>query len=167
MISLAASLGIPYQVDVNISPKDDGDLSPLDYSVSRQALSKLFSRPELERYLTPIERREGQANCGLGRITVAIDPEGNVFPCPQWRHSSIGNVRATQFPELWQTSILRTEAAAVAVEANDRLMGMGAALSAFAFCPVRALQTTGDLYTPDPEMRLRAEAAETIRESRG
>ena len=34
-----------------------------------------------------------ESNCGLGRTTLAIDPEGNVFPCLQWRRAPLGNVR--------------------------------------------------------------------------
>ena len=37
----------------------------------------------------------GGTNCGLGRTTIAVDPEGNVFPCLQWRRAPLGNVRET------------------------------------------------------------------------
>lgn len=163
MVSLAAALGVPYQVDVNITPRDDGDLSPLAHALPREEIVRLFGRPELARFLAPVFRSEGDANCGLGRITAAIDPEGNVYPCPQWRHSSIGNVREVPFSEMWRGSSVRAEAAVVAVEANDRLMRMGEALSSFSFCPARALQTSGDLYVPDTATRERAEAAAAAR----
>jgi MoaA/NifB/PqqE/SkfB family radical SAM enzyme len=149
MVALVEGMGIPFQLDGTITPKDDGDPSPLAYSASTGAIRRMLELARGTSKLEPVERQHGGTNCGLGRITVAVDPEGNVFPCIQWRHTSLGNVRERRLHDLWHESPERRGAAAVAVAANDRLLGMGPALSAFPFCPALAFQQTGDPTMPD------------------
>ena len=109
------------------------------------------------------ERAEGGTNCGLGRTTIAVDPEGNVFPCLQWRRSPLGNVRETPLPSMWAGSTERLFAASVARSANDTLVATGGALASFPFCPALALQRTGDPLRPDESHLEQAEAAQRIR----
>jgi MoaA/NifB/PqqE/SkfB family radical SAM enzyme len=104
-------------------------------------------------------------NCGLGRLTLGIDPEGNVYPCLQWRHESLGNVRRTPLRDLWRGSDVRQRAADVATEANARLGARGDAASRFPFCPALAWQKTGDALTPDAPFLAAAEAAEAVRQA--
>ena len=110
-----------------------------------------------------MERTTGGANCGLGRITLAVDPEGNVYPCMQWRHRALGNVRTTPLRELWHASEVRREAADVSTRVNDRLVAEGGAISEFPYCPAIAMQETGDPLVPDRGFRLRAEIAAELR----
>jgi MoaA/NifB/PqqE/SkfB family radical SAM enzyme len=105
----------------------------------------------------------GGTNCGLGRIALAIDPYGAVFPCIQWRASSLGNVRSTPLATLWKDSPVRHEVAALARTANDRLLEIGGAAVYFPFCPALARQLTGDPLQPDPDFLARAEAAARAR----
>ena len=112
-----------------------------------------------------MNRVEGGFNCGLGRLTMAIDPEGNVFPCPQWRHRAMGNVRETPLREMWPNSLVRIEAAKVARDANDRLVEMGGAAAEFSFCPALAYEQTGDPLTPDAAFLERAAVAAEVRDA--
>jgi MoaA/NifB/PqqE/SkfB family radical SAM enzyme len=109
------------------------------------------------------ERAAGGTNCGLGRTTIAVDPEGNVFPCLQWRRAPLGNVRETPLRAMWAGSEERLAAAAVARAANDRMVEAGPALASFPFCPALALQRTGDPLRPDASHLEQAEAAERVR----
>jgi AdoMet-dependent heme synthase len=163
MIALAEARGVPYHVDPTITPKDDGDAAPLAYTPSAAGLDRLFRRLAAVGKLPGVERAKDGLNCGLGRVTLAVDPEGNVYPCLQWRTTSLGNVRETPLRELWRTSPVRAEAAEVSRSANERLRSEGGALSRFPFCPAIAAQRTGDPLVPDADHVARALAAERVR----
>lgn len=167
MIALTAKLTVPYQIDPGLTPRDDGDMSPLDYTLSPTALKRVTEIGVRTGSISKQERESGGVNCGLGRITIAIDPEGNVYPCPQWRHTSLGNVREMSLLQMWQTSPVREEAAAVAKRANDMLIDEGGAVSEFSFCPALAFQRTGDTLGIDADLRARALAAAEARASNG
>ncbi len=159
VIAFAAARELPLQIDPHITPRDDGDLSPLQHAPSADAIRRALAiaNPEL------MQRTRGGANCGLGRLTLAVDPEGNVYPCMQWRHRPLGNVRTTPLRELWHASSVRIEAAEVSTKVNDHLLEIGGALAAFPYCPAIAMQETGDALVPDRGFRLRAQIAAELR----
>jgi MoaA/NifB/PqqE/SkfB family radical SAM enzyme len=166
MEALAAERGVPWRVDPVLTPRDDGDLSPLDWRPSAAATERLFRRLDARGQLPHEERVRGGANCGLGRTTLAVSPEGDVYPCLQWRKVPLGNVREAPLREIWPGSPARTEAAAVAEAANERLVEAGGALASFPFCPALALQRTGDALRAGDDHRGQAVIAERIRQSR-
>jgi MoaA/NifB/PqqE/SkfB family radical SAM enzyme len=149
MIALAERLGVPHQVDATVTPRDDGDRGPLGYRASPEAIALMYRRTAERGRLPAAAHEEGGVNCGLGRTTLAVDPEGDVYPCIQWRRTSLGNVRATPLRELWRGSAVREEAAAVARAANETMRGAGGGLATFPFCPALAQQHTGDPLVPD------------------
>ena len=159
VIALAEARALPLQIDPHITPRDDGDLSPLQYAPSSQAIRRALAiaNPEV------MERVHGGANCGLGRITLAVDPEGNVYPCMQWRHRALGNVREVALRELWHASPVRAEAADLSTRVNDHLLDAGGPLATFPYCPAIAMQETGDALVPDAGFRLRAGIAAELR----
>jgi MoaA/NifB/PqqE/SkfB family radical SAM enzyme len=108
-------------------------------------------------------RPEGGVNCGLGRTTLAVDPEGEVYPCLQWRRSSLGNVRDTRLRDLWHGSSVREEAAGLARTANEAMLAKGGVLTAFPFCPALAQQRTGDPLVPDEDHEERARIVASLR----
>ncbi len=163
MRRLAEERGVPWRIDPVLTPRDDGDPGPLAYRASAEATERVFRELAAVGQLPQEERAEGGTNCGLGRTTLAVDPEGNVFPCMQWRRAPLGNVRDTPLRDMWAGSDERLTAAAVARAANDRLVEAGGALASFPFCPALALQRTGDPLVPDESHRARAEAAERVR----
>ncbi len=163
MISLVARHGVPYRVDATLTPRDDGDRGPLAFVASPEAVERLYRALAAVGRLPDAERWAGGTNCGLGRVTVAVDPEGNVYPCMQWRHSSLGNVRVARLTELWTGSRVREEAVATARAANDRLAASGPALARFPFCPALARQRSGDPLALDGRHRFEAELAARVR----
>lgn len=164
IMALAESKGAELKIDPQLTPRDDGDLSPLQYRPSVAALERLVTMKHRLGKLSAIERTADGTNCGLGRITMAIDPEGNVYPCMQWRHTSVGNVRKTPLRELWPTSAVRRNAAAVADGANKTLHESGGALAAFPFCPALAFSHTGDPLRASPAHVELADIAARVRE---
>ncbi len=163
MRRIAGERGVPWRVDPVLTPRDDGDAGPLAFRASAEAVDRIFRELAAQGQLPHEERAEGGTNCGLGRTTIAVDPEGNVFPCLQWRRAPLGNVRDTRLREMWAGSPERLAAASVARSANDRMVEAGGALASFPFCPALALQRTGDPLRPDDTHRRQAEAAERIR----
>jgi len=163
MMTLARERGVRYRVDPTITPRDDGDMTPVGYRASPAGVERvmrvMYSGPPA------LDRESGGLNCGLGRVTLAVDPEGNVFPCVQWRRTSLGNVRSARLKDLWHSSPARAEAAEVSQKANDMLVAKGGPLSRFSYCPALAYQQTGDPLTPDPGFVRNALIAEQIRQA--
>lgn len=162
MIEIASSLHLPLGLDATITPRDNGDASPLTFTASLEARRRIMQMT-WERKET-MQRQSGDTNCGLGRITLAIDPEGNVYPCMQWRHQSLGNVRTTPLAEMWRTSPVRHDAAQTAIHANDAMIARGGSAATFPYCPALAYQERGDPLTPDHAFLERAALAQQIRE---
>lgn len=163
MIALTERESVPYNVDATLTHRDDGDPAPLQYSVTAAGLDRFYSLLARLHRLPASHRTTGGLNCGLGRTTLAVDPEGNVYPCPQWRRSSLGNVRDTRLLALWPSSPVRLEAAAVAGLANDSLVAAGGPMSRFPFCPAVAQERTGNPIVADALHLAEAEASERAR----
>lgn len=163
MADLADGLGIPYRIDPNLTPRDDGDRSPLGYAASTEGVDRLMRLLARRGRVPQTERQDGGANCGLGRMTVAVDPEGNVYPCLQWRSTSLGNVRQTRLRDLWAGSAAREEASEVARRANEELLARGGPVSRFPFCPALAQEADGGPLTLSRRHVEAAEAADRYR----
>lgn len=166
MVALVQTWGVPHRLDPTITPRDNGDLSPLDLTASIETRRRLAQMEvETGSVTAPVTRVEGGINCGLGRTSLAIDPEGNVFPCMQWRHRALGNVRQTRLQELWPQSPVRREAAQVAVDANNSMIAFGGAASEYSFCPALAYQETGSAVTPNETFLEKASHAAEARKA--
>ncbi len=165
IIALAAERRLPLRVDPRVVPCHDGDRRPLRFTARPEAVSHLMQHLAAEgRVPTVLERPAGEPTCGLGRLTLTIDPFGNVFPCMLWRHQSLGNVRRSSLREIWSRSSLRSDLADVAVRANAALRALGGSYARYPFCPALAVQATGDPLRADPAFLLAAEAAAAVRD---
>lgn len=162
VIALSHDRGIPLRLDANLTPRDDGDLSPLRYSASPETKRRVMAIAAGLGGIRMLQREEGAANCGIGRMTVVIDPEGNVFPCLQWRDRAMGNVREHDLQTIWTSSAVRQQVLQTSVEANDAMVKLGSVADALPFCPALALQRTGSAVTPDPEYLANAALAREV-----
>lgn len=166
ILALAENRGLPLRVDPCITARDDGGIEPLRWRASDGGVAKFFERLA-ERDRTPtVERVPGQPVCGVGRNTVAVDPIGEVFPCIQWRHESLGKIRETSLAELWRQSAARRRAAAAASAANRMLLREGGAVSRYPFCPAISARHYGDPLEIDSATRFQAESAQLHRSAR-
>jgi len=163
IVALVEDLGVPHRVDASLTPRDDGDPGPLRFRASEGAVERLYRLLAARGRLPGAEREPGTSNCGLGRLTLAIDPEGEVYPCLQWKRTSLGNVRERPLREMWRDSPERRSAAQVAVDANESLRDAGGAVSRFPFCPALAFQLTGDPLRVDGFQRLQADVVARLR----
>jgi len=120
MFALADRMGVPLQFDPEITPRDDGDLSPLEIAPGKEGienmvrLSLLRSRVKQDADTLPIKMKANSSAdtridpgkhkvCGAGSTNLTIDPFGNVFPCVQLRRNA-GNIHKQSISEIWTGS---------------------------------------------------------------
>lgn len=160
MFVLADTWDLPIQFDPQITPRDDGDLGPLNVAPSREGVVRLF---ELQRERAAARRDEqephpptaagvaGSKHCGAGSATVAVDPFGNVYPCVQWRRR-VGNLHQQSIQTIWRQSQELAEVRRLTVEVKQAASQQGP--PGFGFCPGLAEQETGNPTGLYPAARL-------------
>ncbi len=178
MFALADSLGVPLQVDPEVTPRDDGGREPLRVTASREGVLHLF-RLQFERgraaqggqvevqvarggddgtLPTPVDK-----HCGAGSSGLAIDPYGNVYPCVQWRRP-VGNLHRQGLREIWRTSAGLAEVRDLTVEVKERLAVQGAGGHLLNFCPGSAAIQAGSPFELYPAAVQRRELLEQVME---
>jgi mycofactocin biosynthetic radical S-adenosylmethionine protein MftC len=172
MLDLAASFGLPIQIDPEVTPKDDGDREPLSIAPSREGVRRLFDL-QVGRAVSvarggddgtvpaPVEK-----HCGAGSAGVAVDPFGNVYPCVQWRRA-VGNLHRQSIGEIWTGSAGLQEVRGLTVEAKQRVDAFGPTGGFLNFCPGSAAVRTGDPLNVYPEAVLRMEETEKAVRKKG
>src|SRR6202050_88531 len=115
--ALAAELGVPYVLDMTITPKMDGDMSLLQLRNSAQELLPILQDTTLNPSLCSTDSAddtspgsatssgiESQAYedtpCSAGHNSCYISPYGEVFPCVQMPVAT-SNLRQQRFEEIW------------------------------------------------------------------
>jgi AdoMet-dependent heme synthase len=125
--ALADELGVPYMLDLTITPKMDGDESTLALRSSSTELLQVLQDKKLNtRACAPTENASEQAfqtggamgsatssgiessayediPCSAGHNSCYISPYGDVSPCVQMPKSA-GNLRKEPFKEIWYGS---------------------------------------------------------------
>lgn len=174
MFALADALGLPLQVDPEVTPRDDGDRGPLDVSASREGVLRLF-RLQFARGRAadgvPAEVARGgddgtvptpvDKHCGAGSSGLAIDPYGNVFPCVQWRRP-VGNLHDQPLREIWQGSAGLAEVRDLTVRVKEGLAGEGPGAHLLNFCPGSAAAHSGSPLRIYPAAVQRREILEQV-----
>ncbi len=167
MYALADTLGFPLQFDPEVTPRDDGDTSPLDLSASVDGIRRLL---RVQRERSGASAREdtpgrllasapSDKHCGAGSSGIAIDPFGNVYPCVQWRRA-VGSLHEKGIADLWQGSSVLAEVRETTVEVRRTLLGMGAG-APVSFCPGAAEASTGSPFALTPQMVKRRQAEQS------
>jgi AdoMet-dependent heme synthase len=107
--ALAAELGVEYTVDPTITPKMDGDTSPLALRMPATHVLQLFKDRTLvgEDFCAPAGPADPEVldslPCSAGHVACYISPYGDVYPCVQFPLAS-GNLRRQRFEEIWHHS---------------------------------------------------------------
>lgn len=155
MFAVADALGLPLQVDPEVTPKDDGSREPLQVAATREGVLRLF-RLQFERGRgsegPSVEVARGgddgtlpapvHKHCGAGSSGIAVDPYGNVYPCVQWRRP-VGNLHRQPIGEIWHGSADLAEVRETTVEVKERLRVLGSGSYLLNFCPGSAATQTG------------------------
>jgi MoaA/NifB/PqqE/SkfB family radical SAM enzyme len=183
MLDLTAGLGLPLQVDPEVTPRDDGDREPLAITASRQGTLRLFNALAAREKPAGEPAGEGagsaaepaqpaisvargaddgslpapaQKHCGAGSSGIAVDPYGNVYPCVQWRRP-VGNLHEQPIGEIWRRSRGLAEVRQLTVAAKGAVEAYGPGGAFLNFCPGNAEALTGDPLGIYPAAERRAE----------
>jgi MoaA/NifB/PqqE/SkfB family radical SAM enzyme len=176
MFAVADALGLPLQVDPEVTPRDDGDREPLRVAASREGVLRLF-RLQFERgraaegaqvevqvarggddgtLPTPVNK-----HCGAGSSGIAIDPYGNVYPCVQWRRP-VGNLHQQGLREIWRGSAGLAEVRGLTAQVKERLAAEGPGSHLLNFCPGSAATQAGSPFELYPAAVQRREVLEQV-----
>ena len=175
MFELADSLGLPLQIDPDVTPRDDGDREPLLVAPSREGVKRLFElqfeRGRAAEGKATIEVARGaddgtlptpsHKHCGAGSSGLAIDPYGNVYPCVQWRRP-VGNLHRQSIAEIWRGSGGLDEVRETTVRAKQVVDGHGAGGALLNFCPGSAAVQAGDPLRVYPSAIQRMELLQEV-----
>jgi len=154
MYRLAQDLGAVIIFDPVITPRDDGDRDPLSLMATDEFLKRYWSDPayaNARQQPVPLPRHDapGEAVCGTGRSSFAIDPYGNIYPCVQWRRKVANIKEVDSLREIWHTSPVLIEVRRAAVEMADKLRDMHQSGQSGGFC--NFCLGVADLQTGDPK----------------
>jgi len=121
MHAIARQLDAMIIFDPVVTPRDDGDKDPLQHMATDEFLRLYWSDPAYagarhEEVPVPREDGPGEAVCGTGRSSLAIDPYGNIYPCVQWRRK-VANIKdLDSLQGVWKTSSVLQEVRQAAVD---------------------------------------------------
>jgi len=184
MFDLVESLGLAFQVDPEVTARDDGSREPLAVAPTREGVLRLFATQE-ERARRAQEKNGAvsdaggatgavavakggddgsmpiapKKHCGAGSSGIAVDPYGNVYPCVQWRRA-VGNLHERTLSEIWTGSRDLDEIRDLTARAKQVVDGYGAAGALLNFCPGNAEALGGDPLRVYPAARSRMELAQ-------
>jgi MoaA/NifB/PqqE/SkfB family radical SAM enzyme len=146
LVALAGDLGAGWGIDPILTPRRDGDPTPVSLAPSEAQLRAFLSDPVLARELAqPVKcvPQSGEEICGTGRRTCLISPYGDVFPCGV-HPIPAGNLRQQRFHEIWTGSPLLKE---LRTHTVADLRGGARAIPGFR-CSALALMEDGDFLGP-------------------
>lgn len=164
MFELADSLGVRLAMTPTVTPRDDGDTSPLQIRASDEGIRRLYrlldarcpDDPEngepaaLEASGTCTGEPEGKKNCGAGASGIAVDPYGNVYPCVQWRRP-LGSLHEGRIGEIWHGSAELGEIRRLNAAAKEMMQRRGEEVRGMAHCLGLSEEKTGDPLADDPD----------------
>ena len=162
IFALADSLGVPLHCQPEVSPRDNGDLSPLQLSASAQGVAHLLRLIHVGSETRVSVGRAGDEdmpstidkNCGAGSAGLAIDPFGNVYPCVQWRRS-VGNLHESRIAQIWHGNSQLHEIRELTKEAKKVVKRQGPHSQAMSFCLGLAEMYEGDPLAVYPSAQRR------------
>lgn len=146
---IADELGVILRWDIVLSPSEDGFDYPLKFRASDDALEKIISQEKFKIGNSPFERGEGESICTIGRLSITIDPYGNIHPCPMWKEV-LGNVRGDDILEVWENSERLKEIIEISDRVPNECKKETKAYDYCFQCPGRSKLIFNDPLKPDP-----------------
>ena len=155
MMEIADRFGVAILIDPEVTPRDNGDKSPLDirpsvrgienfYGLLRERAAQGGSTPQVgPEGDTAVAAVASDKHCGAGSSTLAIDPYGEVYPCVQWRWS-VGNLHRQSIRELWGDTPVLESVREANRQAKRLVDAQGEPGKAMGFCPGAAWINTGN-----------------------
>ncbi len=155
--------GVRVNFDAVITPKDDGNMDPLDLRADDETIRKYWGEwyTELTGGVAPPRANhcagDSEANCGTARGGFTLDPYGNILPCVALRRSAGNILEIDDLPELWQNSPVLNEVRDLAVEVRGKL-DQHEDGQYFTFCLGVAEVQTGDPLGIYPQAEINAKS---------
>lgn len=166
LFEIADRFDYPLQVDPEVTPRDDGDVEPLDIRASSEGLRRLFRlqrerslarRAQAQKSEVVVGRQDADLmkasspplgerpkHCGAGSVGIAVDPFGDVYPCVQWRRS-IGNLHEQSVKEIWANRSELDPVREALRQVNEKITEEEGEDGIYlAFCPGLAHSHSGD-----------------------
>lgn len=147
---IADDFGAFMVFDTTITPRFDGDISPLGLAPSEEFYQWFWSRTgaPLRNGVEPKPRHfegrdELEGCCGTGRSGLMVDPYGSVFPCALW-FRKLGNVREQSITDIWETSQELKKVRQIASDIQKEVMPAQEDAAFMSWCPATAEAMTGD-----------------------
>lgn len=177
LLALCDELEVPFQIDTEVTPRDDGDRSTLSIEASADGIARyhqaLEARAQRDGTVTdtpsPTDERKAvgapaDKHCGAGSNSIAIDPYGRVLPCVQWR-VPVGNLHEQRVTEIWAGSSRLREIRETTKAVQRKLEAFGKAGQLSRFCPGAAHTYTGDPFAiyPPAERRMAVSGRARVR----
>jgi radical SAM protein with 4Fe4S-binding SPASM domain len=174
---LADELGVPYVLDLTITPMINGNVEPLRLRLeTRQLLPILSDRslnprvqlgaaPEVGAITLPEECSHGEEGfpdipCSAGHNSFYISPYGDVYPCVQMPLPT-GNLRQQGFEEIWYGSAAMNRVRAIR-QSHLPTCSTCDIRRYCQRCPGQALMELGELDAPSPRACELAEATASL-----
>ena len=164
MFALAHTYDMPLNMNMTISPCDNGTTNPLSIIPSDAAILKTIRLLDLQ--AEEMVRRKGSGQrgiidcdaasenekkqCGSASATLAVDPFGNVLPCVQWRESA-GSLHEQSLKVIWESSELLQKVRAITQQGNVMIKQKWSQLNGAGYCPALANILTGDPLQEDSQ----------------
>lgn len=163
---LAAELGVPYMLDLTITPKMDGDRSLLAHRSSPTDLLQVLQDQNLNSRMFAPQATAGEAEfstgsaassgiessayedipCSAGHNSCYISPYGDVSPCVQMP-TPAGSLRQQRFEEIWYGS-REMNLVRAARESQLPVCSTCSIRGYCERCPGLAVMEGGDLFGP-------------------
>lgn len=107
MVELANSLGVSIELGKNITPKKNGDLSPVVMKVrDRRHVQIFFENMKNVKELEDVSHYDSAQSdriCGAGQRSISINPYGEVYPC-NMLSLCIGDITKDTIRNIWEKS---------------------------------------------------------------
>jgi len=106
---LAQSIGASFQSDPRVTPRNNGDLSPLRFQINEDDLLHVWtdpifsSQPKNDPEGPHSNENWGDILCRAAHMSFYVSPYGNVSPCVQFP-ILCGNLRNDSFEKIWYNS---------------------------------------------------------------
>lgn len=165
MFDLADDLGVELKIYPSLSPRDNGDRSPLALSITaaqrkkvdnflkqraaNRAAGAANTRHSSRRYSSKPAPSAGKMNCGAGTSSLVVDPFGNVVACVEWRYP-LGSIYEQSIQEIWAGSPQLKAVRQLNAKARETRDSIRTTHGPVSFCPGLALRLTGNPTTPYP-----------------
>ncbi len=136
--------------DTTITPRFDGDISPLGLAPSED-FYRWFWGPEGKVLRQGVEprprtfkgREELPGACGSGRSGLMVGPHGDVYPCALW-FRKLGSVREQSITEIWESSEELKKVRQITADIQDRVIPEQENGEYMTWCAATAEAMTGD-----------------------